>query len=139
TRRVLVVVEMALSLVLLVAAGLLLRSFIRLQRADAGFSAPPENLLTMVVTPKGVLKKDNPAAYEKVMLSFYDRLVEEIGRLPGTQYAAISDSIPPDQETEDDTFNIAGRPWSEQAFPSTTLPKVSPDYFRALGVPLLRG
>jgi putative ABC transport system permease protein len=55
------------------------------------------------------------------------------------QYAAISDALPPDIESEDDTFNIAGRPWSDQEFPSTTLPKVSPDYFRALGAPLLRG
>jgi len=55
------------------------------------------------------------------------------------QYVAISDSLPPSLAGEEDTFMIEGQPWSEQAFPSTTLPKVSPEYFRALGVPLLRG
>jgi putative ABC transport system permease protein len=45
----------------------------------------------------------------------------------------------PELPGEDDTCMIAGQPWSEQAFPSTTLPKVSPEYFRALGVPLRRG
>jgi putative ABC transport system permease protein len=42
-------------------------------------------------------------------------------------------------ESDDDTFSIAGRPWSDQEFPSTTLPRISPDYFRSLGVPLVRG
>lgn len=139
TRAVLVIAEIALSLVLLVAAGLLLRSFTLLQRVNAGFSAPPENLLTMVITPKAVRIAENPLANSNRTVSFYQRAMENVGRLPGVQYAAISDSLPPDLEGEDDTFSIAGRPWSDQAFPSTTLPKISPDYFRALGVPLLRG
>jgi putative ABC transport system permease protein len=139
TRAVLVVAEIALSLVLLVAAGLLLRSFTLLQRVNAGFNAPPENLLTMVVTPEAVRRDENPLASSNETLSFYQHALENVGRLPGVQYAAISDSLPPDIEGEDDTFSIAGRPWSDQEFPSTTLPKVSPDYFRALGVPLVRG
>jgi putative ABC transport system permease protein len=136
---VLVVVEIALSLVLLVAAGLLLRSFMLLHRVNAGFNAPPENVLTMIVTPKPPGKTVGRAVYENWMISFYQRLTGNVGRLPGVQHAAISDSIPPDQESDDDTFSIAGRPWSQEAFPSTTFPKISPDYFRALGVPLVRG
>lgn len=136
---VLVVAEIALSLVLLVTAGLLLRSFMLLHKADAGFNVPPENLLTMVVTPKAPGKTVSRAIYENWMISFYQRLTDNVGRLPGVQYAAISDSIPPDQESDDDTFSIAGRPWTQQAFPSTTFPKISPEYFRALGVPLLHG
>lgn len=139
TRSALVVAETALALALLVASGLLLRSFIKLQTVDAGFSAPPQNLLTMLVTLKTAHKGESPDAYQNAMISFYRQLTEGVARLPGIQYAAISDSIPPDQESEDDTFSIAGRPWSEQAFPSTTLPKISPDYFRTLGVPLVRG
>lgn len=138
TRSVLVIAEIALSLVLLVSAGLLLRSFLLLQKVNVGFSTPPQNLLTMVVLPKTQPPQNSPA-YNTAVTSFYQRVLENLGRLPGVESAAISDSIPPDLEGEDDTFSIAGRPWSDQEFPSTTLPKVSPEYFRTLGVPLLRG
>ncbi len=139
TRAVLVIAEIALSLVLLVAAGLLLRSFASLQRVNVGATAPPANVVTMVVTPKAVRKGENPQAYYNGIISFYQRVIESVGQLPGVQYAAISDSLPPNQGGEDDTFSIAGRPWSDQEFPSTTEPRISPDYFRALGAPLLRG
>ncbi len=139
TRAALVVAEIALSLVLLVAAGLLLRSFVSLQKVNAGFNAPPETLLTMLVTPKAVRNANNPFAFDPKMISFYQRALENVGRLPGVEYAAVADSLPPDNESEDDTFSIAGRPWNDQEFPSTTLPKVSPDYFQTLGVPLVRG
>jgi putative ABC transport system permease protein len=139
TRAVLVVAEIALSLVLLVAAGLLLRSFMLLQKVDVGTSAPPANVLTMMVTPKTLRKTGIQFTSDNGIISFYLRVMESVSRLPGVQYVAISDSLPPDQGGEDDTFSIAGRPWSDQTFPSTTLPKISPDYFRALGVPLLRG
>ena len=139
TRAVLVIAEIALSLVLLVSAGLLLRSFVLLQQVDVGTSAPPANVLTMMVTPKTLRKADSAFNPNNGILSFYQRVMENVAQIPGLQYVAISDSLPPSLPGEDDTFMIAGQPWSEQAFPSTTLPKVSPDYFRALGVPLLRG
>lgn len=138
-RAALVITEIALSLVLLVAAGLLLHSFVLLEKADLGSSAPPADVLTMIVTPKTLRKAGIQFAYDNGIIRFYERLMENVSRLPGVQYAAISDSLPPDQEGEDDTFSIAGQPWSDQAFPSTSLPKISPDYFRILGVPLLRG
>ena len=139
TRAVLVIAEIAVSLMLLVGAGLLLRSFVLLQKVDIGTSAPPANVLTMAVTPKTLRKAENPFAPNNGIISFYQRVMENVAQIPGVQYVAISDSLPPDIAGEDDTFMIAGQPWSEQAFPSTTLPKVSPEYFRALGVPLLRG
>jgi len=118
TRAVLVVAEIALSLVLLIAAGLLLRSFLLLQKVDAGFSAPPENLLTMLVTPKSVRNTVNPFAFDPQMLGFYQHALENVRRLPGVEYAAVADSLPPDNESEDDSFSIAGRPWSERNFPA---------------------
>ena len=138
-RSMLVVAEVAVSLVLLVSAGLLLRSFLVLQQVDVGISAPPANILTMVVTPKVTRDPKNPSADSPLTRAFYQRALENLARLPGVQYAAISDSLPPDMESDDDTFSIAGRPWSDQEFPSTTLPRISPDYFRTLGVPLIRG
>ena len=139
TRAALVIAEIALSLTLLVGAGLLLRSFVLLQKVNIGTSAPPANVLTMAVTPKTLRQAENPFALNNTIISFYQRVLENLAQMPGVQYVAISDSLPPDLSGEDDTFMIAGQPWSEQAFPSTTLPKVSPEYFRALGVPLLRG
>jgi len=139
TRAALVIAEIALSLVLLVAAGLLVHSLVLLQRVEIGTSAPPDSVLTMIVTPKTLRKAGIQFAYDNSIIVFYQRLIENISRLPGVQYAAISDSLPPDQAGEDDTFSIAGQSWSDQAFPSTSLPKISPDYFRILGVPLLRG
>jgi putative ABC transport system permease protein len=52
---------------------------------------------------------------------------------------AVSDSLPPQFSAEDDTFTIAGIPWNDKDFPSTSLPRVSAGYFDALGIPLLRG
>ncbi len=139
TRSVLVVAEIGLSLVLLITAGLLLRSFLLLQKVNVGTSGPPENVLTMVISPKALGRGPGASAGEKRAIRFYDRVLSHVSRLPGVEHAAISDSLPPDLEGEDDTFSIAGREWTPQAFPSTTVPKISPDFFRALGVPLLRG
>jgi putative ABC transport system permease protein len=138
SRGVLVVTEIALSLVLLVAAGLLLRSFVLLRNVDVGTTASPEKVLTMAVTPSSVRGVDM-AASMTAMTDFQTRVLENVSHLPGVRYAAISDALPPNLQTESDTFSIAGRPWTDQEFPSTTLPKISPDFFRALGVPLLRG
>jgi predicted permease len=139
TCSALVVAEVAFSLVLLVSAGLLLRSFMLLEKVDAGFTVPPENLLTMLVTPKTVQHAENPFAFDSKVISFYQRALENLSRLPSVEHVAVSDSLPPNLENDDDTFSIAGRPWSDQEFPSTTRPNVSPEYFQALGVPLLRG
>jgi putative ABC transport system permease protein len=93
----------------------------------------------MVVAPKTVRTPEGRLSNNEAIVSFYTRVVDEVAHMPGVEYAAISDSLPPDLEGESDTFSIAGQAWSDQAFPSTTVPKVSPEYFRALGVPLLRG
>jgi putative ABC transport system permease protein len=71
--------------------------------------------------------------------NLYDSILVNVKELPGVQFAAVSDSLPPNLGGEDDTFSIAGRPWSDQEFPSTTIARVSPDFFRALAVPLVRG
>ena len=137
-RTSLVIVEVAISLVLLQCAGLLLRSFVHLQRADTGVAAPAENVLTMVISPAASRSAD-PQVRSDQLGRFYQRAVEELGHYPGVDHVAIADSLPPAFSGEDDTFRIAGQPWSEQSFPSTSLPRVTPDYFRTLGIPLLRG
>jgi predicted permease len=138
TRAALVVSELAISLVLLQCAGLLLRSFMQLQRTDSGVTAPPEDVLTIVISPS-IARAADAQTRPELLSQFYARAAEDLGSIAGVEKVAISDSLPPDYSGEDDTFRIAGQPWSEQAFPSTSLPRVTPEYFKALGVPLIRG
>jgi predicted permease len=140
TRSVLVMAEVALSFVLLICAGLFFRSLARMQQVDAGFTVPAENVLTMQVSPKPIQRGSLiPQQDQRHVVQFYASVLSRLQQLPQVRSAAVSDSLPPNFADEDDTFVIAGQPWSDREFPSTTTPKVSPDYFRALGVPLLRG
>ncbi len=134
TRAALAVAEVALSFVLLIVGGLLLRSFFRLATVATGMGAPPGEVMTMLVSP-------NPTRYKdpKAGLELLDRVLAEVRQVPGIETAAWSDSRPPNNWANDDTFNIHGRPYNHEAFPSSPIPTVSPDYFRALGIPLLRG
>jgi putative ABC transport system permease protein len=139
-RSALVISEVALSFALVVAAGLLYRSLVRLQEVDAGFTAPPQQVLTMQIAPRPVRGgSPDPVADLKRVVHFYQAVMERVQQLPETMWVAVSDSLPPAFSGEDDTFVIAGHPWNEREFPSTNTPKVSPDYFKALGVPIIRG
>lgn len=134
TRSSLAIAEIALSFVLLVVGGLLLRSFQRLESVNTGMTAPPSDILTMLVSP-------SPTRYDKPekQTALYDRLAARVRQVKGVEAAAWSDSRPPNYWSNDDTFRINGQPWSQQAFPSSPIPVISPDYFRVLGIPLLRG
>jgi putative ABC transport system permease protein len=134
----LVIGELALCLVLLVGAGLLLRSFMRLQQVETGATAPETSVLTMQVSPKPIATKD-PNAAAAASIAFYRSVVDRLQTMPQLRTVAVSDSVPPQFSAEDDSFNIAGIPWSAKDFPSTSLPRVSAGYFKALGIPVLRG
>jgi putative ABC transport system permease protein len=134
TRAALVVSEIALSFMLLIGAGLLLRSFVLLEQVELGFHVPPRQILTMQVSPSQSKHPDDRAG-----IAFYQRLLEGVRQLPGVESVAIADSLPPNREFDDDTFQIEGQPWTSEAFPSTPVIAVSPDYFRSLGLPLLKG
>ncbi|HXO43565.1 MAG TPA: FtsX-like permease family protein, partial [Thermoanaerobaculia bacterium] len=134
-RAALVVAEIALSLLLLAGAALLLRSFVMLQRVETGFLAPAARLLTMQISP-------NAARYrgDKACIALYERLLERVRRLPGVESAAASDSLPPDREGDADTYVVAGRPLAPgELNPIVSAPTVSADYFRTLGIPLVKG
>ena len=134
-RSTLVVAEIAISLMLMVGAGLLLRSFMNLQRVTGGFSTSPQQVLTILVSPGD--RKYNSAS---AGLAFYGELLRRARSLPGVELAAISDSLPPDREGNADTFQIEGQilPAGEMN-PVVTAVTASPDYFRALRIPLVRG
>ncbi|MEX2263378.1 MAG: ABC transporter permease [Bryobacteraceae bacterium] len=133
-RGVLVVAQVTLSVLLLIGTGLLIRSFTRLGNVDPGFQAPPDRVLTMLVSLAGP-RFDKPAA----RIAFWDELLARIRALPGVEAASISLTIPP-YGTEFDDYEIEGKPLPEgEEHPSVPVPFVSHDYRKTLGVPLLRG
>jgi predicted permease len=135
TRAALVIAEIALSLMLLVGAGLLLRSFANLQRVTGGLTAPPRQILTMLISPGNRKYRDSRAG-----LPFYDEVLSRARALPGVEAAAVTDSLPPDRQGDADTFEIEGCPLPPGVLnPIISQPAVSPDFFQALGIPLIRG
>jgi putative ABC transport system permease protein len=133
TRSVLVVAEISLALTLLVGAGLMIRSLYKLAGVDLGFET--ENVLTMEVNlPESRYPKDEQA------VAFYQSALERIQNLPGVKAAAFTSQLPlgggPNGHIQ-----IEGAPnsidWLQGPLVQPTA--VTQDYFRALGIPLLRG
>jgi putative ABC transport system permease protein len=134
-RAALVVSEIALSLMLLVGAGLLLRSFANLERVTGGFSTAPRRILTMLVSPGNEKYKDPRAG-----LAFYDEVLRRAGNTPGVEVSAVGDSLPPDRQGDADTFQIEGQTLAAgEINPIISHADVGPNYFRALGIPLVKG
>ena len=131
-RNVLVVAEMALALMLLAGAGLLVRSFVRVQQVDPGFNA--KNVLTaFVMLPPSKYPEPRRQA------QFFYEVMERIASLPGVECAGAADSAP---MLTNDTgpVSIEGHPVvRDEEKIETERPKITPDYFRAMGIPLLRG
>lgn len=132
-RRVLVVSEVALAVVLLVSAGLLIRSFQLLRQVDTGFTS--ENALTM----RMVLPFPKYAQAE-ARRAFYDETLRRIEALPGVESAGMITFLPLSFHGMNFTFSVEGQPSpSDMKLPFALFRVVSPDYFRAMGIPLRRG
>ncbi|HEY7876765.1 MAG TPA: ADOP family duplicated permease [Gemmatimonadaceae bacterium] len=133
-RAAFVVAEFALALPLLAAAGLLLNSFLRLQRVDPGFD--PSHVLTVsVALPTARYRSDTALA------TYWTRALAEVRRIPGVAGAGLGSAMPPDDPSVDENnFNLIDHPVAPGAAqPVVPWPVVSTDYFLALGVPLLDG
>jgi putative ABC transport system permease protein len=132
-RGVLVIAQVALAVVLLAAAGLTLKSFWRSQQVPLGFD--PHGVLAMTATlPQS--RYDSP----KKIVRFYDQLLEQLRRLPGVSAAAICSNAPFDHTEWDSSFHITGTPPDPPGQePGSEMAIVSPDYFRTLGMQILRG
>jgi putative ABC transport system permease protein len=130
-RSTLVVTEVALSLVLLIGAGLLIKSFARILDTDPGFK--PQNLLTMQLSLSA-----EQGEGDKV-LNFFNSLNGRIAGLPGVESAAFSFGMPLGQAA-DTSFGIVGRPKPElDKQPQTMLYITSPDYLQTMGIRLVKG
>lgn len=129
---VLVVAELALALILLVGAGLLLKTFYQLNSVDMGFRS--ENLLTFGVSLSSVKYQEN----EK-RVAFFDALLPRLATLPGViSVGAISD-LPVSSGARGSTFIIEGRQEPNDSTPLCYYRITNPDYFRTMTIPLASG
>jgi predicted permease len=124
-RDALAVVEVALAFVLVIGAGLLVREFLRLRHTETGMSTA--SVLTMHLAP-------NVTAIDCYAL------VSQVAALPGVRAAAFAQMLPLQSWGWTATFSIVGRPpFARAERPVVELRYVTPDYFNALGIPILRG
>jgi putative ABC transport system permease protein len=134
-RHALVVVELGVSLVLLIGAGLLGRSFLNLAHTELGF--PTANLLTLRTNLTGASYASGPSQRH-----YYEEALARVRSLPMVRSAAISTDLPltVDRPYSIVTFQAAGRPPLPMAQrPQINLSLVSRDFFQTMGIPMLRG
>lgn len=131
-RSGLIVAEVALSLVLLLGAGLLLNSFVRLSHVPSGID--PRNVLNMQVT---LPEKRYPDAERRT--DFFERSLARISALPGVEAVGVVGKRPVGGGSMDTTFTIAGRTDAPPNGHGVDFDFCTPDYFRTAGIPLRQG
>jgi putative ABC transport system permease protein len=132
-RSALVVIEVALSLVLLVGAGLMIRSFAKLNQVDPGFK--PAQVMTLGVT---LLRSKYPE--DEKVAQMYSQILERAAAVPGVLSAGAITDLPLTGSNTSDSFTIEGRPpIAKESEPSTEYHVVTPRYFESMGIPLLSG
>lgn len=128
----LVVVQLAFSMVLLIGAGLVLKSFQKLLAVDPGFQS--EGVMTMMLPVSSKKYTTNGEA-----LGFYRRLLDEVRALPGVKGAAVAAHIPLGGTAASDGFVVEGKEPQGEDVPQAQITVVSPGYFQTLGMSLLQG
>jgi predicted permease len=131
-RRALVVLQLASSVVLAVAAGLLIRSLVELNRIDLGFN--PHNILTAQLQ---VPATDYPAPADVVR--FHRQAVERVAQISGVRAVGSVRVLPLARTIGDWSIKIEGRPYVAEENPNGDFQVVTPGYFRAMGLTLIRG
>jgi putative ABC transport system permease protein len=132
-RNGLVIAEVALALVLLSGAGLLMKSFARLQNVNPGFNS--RNALTFEVSLPKIQYSNDPS-----IVRFNSEAQRRLAALAGVQAAGFSTILPLAGTNSDSSFAIEGQPSNDRTpSPDEENRQVSPDYFRALEIPLIKG
>ncbi|MGH7528828.1 MAG: ABC transporter permease, partial [Gemmatimonadales bacterium] len=133
-RGLLVLAEVALAVLLLAGAGLLIRSFDNLQRVDVGVQ--PDRVLTAVLVPPAVRY-----AEMSHVTAFYDALTERLRRAPGVRNVALINNPPVSGGAGYNSFVVEGRPAPAPGEPTPDAQQyvVTPEYFRAVSIPLRQG
>ncbi|HEX8087320.1 MAG TPA: ABC transporter permease, partial [Blastocatellia bacterium] len=133
-RSLLVVSELALALVLLIGAGLLIKSFIRVQSVDPGFN--PEGILTVELS-----LPYNKYRLPQARVAFFDQLMSRLETLPGAQSVGLTLNLPLNGGGISSWHGVVleGRPITLEETTQTENRIISPSYFRTMGIPLLKG
>jgi putative ABC transport system permease protein len=133
-RGALVVTEIALSLVLLVGAGLMIKSFWRLQQVNPGFD--PQSLLRIEIA-----LPESKYAESRERANFFQQTLERISALPGVRGASVINSPPLSGRRNISVFPIEGRPAATGISDATLADfrEISPDYFKMMSIPMLQG
>lgn len=139
-RSALVILEFALSLMLMIGAGLLLRSFGRLLEVEPGFN-PRNVLMSRIWLPVPNHPELDPYRPPAKRAAFVKEVLRRTSALPGVQYAAVGggNGVPLIGPHNTGTFTIEDKADADNNLPRAQTSAVSPDYFRALGTPLVRG
>lgn len=131
-RNLLVVFEVAMALMLLIGAGLMIKSFSRLHQVKSGFN--PQNLLTAEVNLPRSKYRDG---YQ--IIAVYQQVLNRIAGLPGVQSASAIHALPLSGNNNSILAVIEGRPLPRGESTSADYRAISPDYFRTMGIPMLDG
>jgi putative ABC transport system permease protein len=131
-RSLLVVAQVAMTVVLLTGAALMIQSFVRLQDVDPGLN--PNKVLTMWLS----LPKPHYAQPDQ-QTAFFQQALERVKSLPGVKAAGLINALPLGGRNENISFTVPGREASAQETPVAGFRPASPGYFDAMGIPLIRG
>jgi len=133
SRSLLVVLESAVAVMLLVGAGLLIKSLVRLQHTNPGFEA--SNVLTMRID-----LPQNKYAAPEALANFWEQFQAHVAALPGVESVGLISELPLSGQPNDMPYTVEGRPTgaANQAF-DDDFRRVNQDYFRTLRIPFLRG
>jgi predicted permease len=132
THRALLVFEVALALVLMIGSGLLIRSFARLSDVNPGVQA--DHVIT------AALSLSNKYANEPQITQFWKQFLEKVQSVPGVKAAGITMSLPPNLLEITNPFTVEGQGYDRnRPMQLAEEMTVSPDYFRSLGIPLIKG
>ena len=138
-RGLLIAAEVAVCFVLLSGAGLMVRTLIKLETVQAGYDA--ENVVSMKLSYDFTKYPGNTPAEQETLRHYEDEIARRLNALPGVNAAGLVSVLPLDQASGplNANFLIQGQPKREGPQPQVNVATMSPDAFRALGVPLLRG
>ena len=131
-RQLLVVIEVAAAVVLLIGAGLMIRSVLAIREVQPGLQ--PQNLLTAKLTLPTDKYKDAESA-----IRFYQQVLERVKNLPGVESAALISHLPIEERGFNGNISVADKTYPPNEGPLVEYRVISDDYFRTAGIPLLRG